>query len=50
MDPDSFEEDIGSIFRCDILLAGCEYGHLQKLINDQNTKSFPFLVDGRPDM
>jgi hypothetical protein len=34
MDPHSFEEDLGSICFCDILLAGCEDGHLSKLIND----------------
>jgi hypothetical protein len=34
MDPHSFEEKIGSIGHCDILLAGCEDGHPQKLIND----------------
>ena len=28
VDPNSFEEDLGSIFRCDILLIGCEDGHL----------------------
>jgi hypothetical protein len=33
MEPHSFEEDIGSICHCDILLAGYEDGHLQKPIN-----------------
>jgi hypothetical protein len=35
MDPYSFKEDLGSIFLFDILLAGCEDGHLRKPINDQ---------------
>jgi hypothetical protein len=34
MDPQSFEEDLGSIYHFDILLAGCEDDHLQKPIND----------------
>ena len=34
MDPHSFEEELGSIFRCDVLLASCEDGHLKKPIND----------------
>jgi hypothetical protein len=33
MDPHSFKEDLGSISRCDILLTGCEDGHLQKQID-----------------
>jgi hypothetical protein len=33
MDPHLFEEELGSIYRCDVLLAGYEYGHLQKPIN-----------------
>jgi hypothetical protein len=33
MDPHSFEEELGSIFHCDSLLAGCEDGHLRKPIN-----------------
>jgi hypothetical protein len=28
VDPHSFEEDIGSIFRCHVLLIGSEDGHL----------------------
>jgi hypothetical protein len=35
VDPHSFEEDIGSIYDCAIILAGCEDDHLQKLISDQ---------------
>jgi hypothetical protein len=35
MDPHSFEEDIGSIFRCDIIFTGCDDGHVQKSFNDQ---------------
>jgi hypothetical protein len=34
VNPNSFEEEIGSICRCDILLTGCEDGHLRKSIND----------------
>jgi hypothetical protein len=34
MDPHSFEEELGSIYQCDILLAGCEDGHLLKPINN----------------
>jgi hypothetical protein len=33
MEPHSFEEEVGSIFHCDALLAICEGGHLRKLIN-----------------
>jgi hypothetical protein len=31
--PHPFEEDLGSGLHCDILLAGCEDGHLRKPIN-----------------
>jgi hypothetical protein len=34
VDPHSFEEELGIICYCDILLTGCEDGHLQKSIND----------------
>jgi hypothetical protein len=34
MDPHSFEEELGSICHCNILLIGGEDGHLLKLIND----------------
>jgi hypothetical protein len=34
VNPNSFEEEHGSILCCDILLTGCEDGHLQKPIND----------------
>jgi hypothetical protein len=34
IDPHSFEEEIGSICCCDVLLAGCEDVHLRKLIKD----------------
>jgi hypothetical protein len=43
MDPHSFEEDLSSIFHCDILLTGCEDGHLQKLINDHRHTFIPLL-------
>ena len=32
VDPNSFEEKIGSLYCCDILLTGYEDGHLRKLI------------------
>jgi hypothetical protein len=34
VDPHSFEEDIHSIYRCDIILTDCEDGRFQKLINN----------------
>jgi hypothetical protein len=34
IDPHSFEEELGSICHCDVLLVGCEDGHLRKSIND----------------
>jgi hypothetical protein len=34
VDPHSFEEELGSTCHCDILLAGCEDGHLRKPINN----------------
>jgi hypothetical protein len=34
VDPHLFKEEIGSIYHCDILLEGCEDGHLRKSIND----------------
>jgi hypothetical protein len=34
VDPNSFEEYLGSIYYCGILLIGCKDGHLQKPIND----------------
>jgi hypothetical protein len=34
MNPHSFEEDIGSICCCDVLIVGCEDGNLRKPIND----------------
>jgi hypothetical protein len=34
VDPHSFKEELGSICCCDILLTGCEDGHLRKSIND----------------
>jgi hypothetical protein len=34
LDPNSFEEELGSIYRSDILLTGYEDGHLRKSIND----------------
>jgi hypothetical protein len=43
MDPHSFEEELGSIYHCYILLASSEDGHLQKPINDKKICSH-FLV------
>jgi hypothetical protein len=34
VNPRSFKEYLGSICHCDILLTGCEDGHLRKPIND----------------
>jgi hypothetical protein len=34
VDPNSFEEELGSICHCDSLLTGCEDVHLRKPIND----------------
>jgi hypothetical protein len=34
VEPHSFKEELGSICRCDILLIGCEDGHIQKPMND----------------
>jgi hypothetical protein len=50
VDPHSFEEDLGSICHCDILLTSCEDGHLRKPIKTTNMQSFPYLVDDRPNM
>jgi hypothetical protein len=43
VDPHSFEEELGSICRCDILLTGCEDGHLRKPINDHKHTVISFL-------
>jgi hypothetical protein len=32
--PNSFKEEFGSIYHCDILLTGCEDDHIRKPIND----------------
>jgi hypothetical protein len=34
VNPNSFEEDLGSIIHCDSLLTGCDDGHLRKPIKD----------------
>jgi hypothetical protein len=44
MDPHLFEEDLGSIYHYDILLAKCEDGHLQKPIIDGKYTIIAFLV------
>jgi hypothetical protein len=43
MDPHSFEEDLGSICLCDILLASCEDGHIRKQINDHKYTIISFV-------
>jgi hypothetical protein len=43
VDPHSFEEKLGSIYCCDILLAGCEDGHIRKSINDHKHTVISFL-------
>jgi hypothetical protein len=43
MDPHLFEEDLGNIRHCDILLVGYKDGHLQKLINDHKYMVISFL-------
>jgi hypothetical protein len=43
VDPNSFEEELGSICHCDILLAGYEDGHLRKPINDHKYTVISFL-------
>jgi hypothetical protein len=43
VNPNSFEEELGSIFRCDILLKGCEDGHLRKPINDHKHAAISML-------
>jgi hypothetical protein len=46
VNPNLFEEELGSICRCDILLTGCEDGHLRKLINDHK-HTIIFMLHGR---
>jgi hypothetical protein len=46
VDPNSFEEDLGSICHYDILLIGYEDGHLRKLINDHK-HTIIFVLGGR---
>jgi hypothetical protein len=43
VDPHSFEEDVGILCHCDIILTGCEDGHLQKPIKDQKQTIISFL-------
>jgi hypothetical protein len=43
MDPHSFEEELGSICHCYVLLVCCENGHLQKPINDHKYTIIDFL-------
>jgi hypothetical protein len=43
MDPHLFEEELGSICRCDALLAGCDNGHLRKPINQHKYKIISML-------
>jgi hypothetical protein len=50
VDPHSFEEEIGSICRCDILLTGCEDGHLRKPINNHKHTVISLLGGHKTDM
>jgi hypothetical protein len=43
MDPHFFKEELGSVFRFEILLVGCEDGHLQKPINDHKSRVIALL-------
>jgi hypothetical protein len=43
VNPKSFEEELGSVYHCDILLTGCEDGHLQKPINDHKHATISML-------
>jgi hypothetical protein len=46
VNPNSFEEELGSISRCDSLLTGYEDGHLRKPINDHK-HAVIFVLGGR---
>jgi hypothetical protein len=46
VDPNSFEEELGSLCRSDILLTSCEDGHLRKTINDHK-HTIIFMLGGR---
>jgi hypothetical protein len=46
VDPNLFEEELGNIYHCDILLTGCEDGHLQKLINNHK-HTIIYVLGGR---
>jgi hypothetical protein len=48
MDPHLFEEELGSICYCDILLAQCDDGYLRKPINDHKYEVIS-LLGGRKD-
>jgi hypothetical protein len=48
MDPHLFEEDLGSIFHCDSLLASYDNGHIRKLINHYNY-TIIVVLGGRKD-
>jgi hypothetical protein len=50
VDPHSFKEELGSICHCDILLTGCEDGHLRKPINDHKHTVISLLGGWKPDM
>jgi hypothetical protein len=47
VNPNSFEEELGSIFHCDILLIGCEDGHIRKLTNDHKHTVVSVLGGGQ---
>jgi hypothetical protein len=44
VDPHSFEEELGSISRCDILFTGYKDGHLRKPINDHKHTVISLVV------
>jgi hypothetical protein len=50
VNPNSFEEELGSIFHCDILLIGCEDGHIRKLTNDHKHTVISVLGGGKLNM
>jgi hypothetical protein len=43
VNPNLFEEELGSVCHCDILLTGCEDGHLRKPIIDQICNSWRWI-------
>ena len=50
MNPYTLKEELGQGLNYDILLTGYQNGHLRKPISNHKMESFPFLVDGRPEI